>query len=88
MKKHWAQLPPGPNVGKTVKLAGITRHGKNRIHEKGDMWKVTGETDKVSFRTPAPGPFLLLEALGSVKDWRWVSLHSDPNFEIVENNDE
>ena len=48
MKKHWAQLPPGPNVGKTVKLAGITRHGKNRIHEKGDMWKVTGETDKAS----------------------------------------
>jgi hypothetical protein len=85
MQKHWTHLPLGPNVGKTVKLAGITRHGKNRIHEKGDMWKVTGETDKVSFKTPAPGPFLLLEALGSVRDERWVSLHGDPNFEIVEN---
>ena len=88
MKKHWTQLPPGPNVGKTVKLSGITRHGKNRIHEKGDMWKVSGETDKVSFKTPAPGPFLLLEALGPVNDARWVSLHSDPHFEIVETNDD
>ena len=87
MKKHWPHFPPGPNVGKTVKLAGITRHGKNRIHEKGAEWKVSDVREKVSFNTPSPGPFLLLEALGPVRDARWVSLHSDPNFEIVEAND-
>ena len=87
MKKHWTQLPPGPNVGKTVKLAGITRHGKNRIHEKGAEWKVSDVREKVSFNTPAPGPFMLLVSQSS-SDARWVSLHSDPNVEIVETNDD
>jgi hypothetical protein len=75
-------------VGNKVKLTGITRHGKNRIREKGAQWKVREVREKVSFNTPAPGPFLLLDGLGPVRDARWVSLHSDPNFEIVENNDE
>ena len=87
MKKHWTQLPPGPNVGKTVKLTGITRHGKNRIHEKGAEWKVSDVRETVSFNTSAPGPFMLLVSQSS-SDARWVSLHSDPNFEIVETNDD
>ena len=86
MKKHWTHLPPGPNVGKTVKLAGITRHGKNRIHEKGAEWKVSDVREKVSFNTPAPGPFMLLVSQSS-NDARWVSVRNDPNFEIVEAND-
>ena len=27
-------------VGNHLKLAGKTRHGKNRIRENGDMWQV------------------------------------------------
>ena len=27
-------------VGNHLKLAGKTRHGKNRIRENGDMWRV------------------------------------------------
>jgi hypothetical protein len=83
MVKHWTQLPPGPNVGKTVKLIGDrSRKGKNRIREKGDMWKVVGETDTVSFSTPAHGPWLCLESLGPVKDTRWVAISDDPDFEV------
>ena len=83
MVKHWTQLPPGPNVGKTVKLIGDrSRKGKNRAREKGDMWKVTGETDTVSFSTPAHGPWLCLESLGPVKDTRWVAISDDPDFTV------
>ena len=28
-------------IGDNLRLAGKTRHGKNRIHENGDMWEVT-----------------------------------------------
>ena len=27
-------------VGKKVRLTGITRHGKNRVREQGDVWEV------------------------------------------------
>jgi len=82
MVKHWTQLPPGPNVGKKLKLTGKSRHGKNRVREKGDAWKVIGESDNVSFRTPAHGPWLCLESLGPVKDTRWVAISDDPDFTV------
>jgi hypothetical protein len=74
-------------IGSVITLKGLSRHGKNRIREKGSQWKVREVREKVSFNTPAPGPFLLLDGLGPVRDARWVSLRSDPNFEIVEAND-
>ena len=82
-QKHWSQLPPGPSVGKTVKLiADKSRHGKNRVREKGDMWKVVGESNEVGFKTSGHPPWLLLEALGPVKDTRWVAINNDPDFTV------
>ena len=69
-------------IGTVITLKGLSRHGKNRIHEKGAEWKVSDVREKVSFNTPAPGPFMLLVSQSS-SDARWVSLHSDPHFEIV-----
>ena len=67
----------------TVRLRGISRHGKNRISQHGDLWVVKAVRESVKFPTSAPGPFL---SLGSVttEDWRWISEVNDPNFEIVE----
>ena len=45
-------------IGTVITLKGLSRHGKNRIHEKGAEWKVSDDSvEKVSFNTPAPGPF-------------------------------
>ena len=71
-------------VGAVITLKGLSRHGKNRIREKGAEWKVSDVREKVSFNTPAPGPFMLLVSQSS-SDARWVSVRNDPNFEIVEN---
>ena len=71
-------------VGTLITLKGLSRHGKNRIHEKGAEWKVSDVRESVSFNTPAPGPFMLLVSESS-NDARWVSVRNDPNFEIVEN---
>ena len=41
----------------------------------------------MSFKTTAPGPFMLLQSTGGT-DSRWVSKVNDPNFEVVEVLDE
>ena len=68
-------------VGKKVKLTGITRHGKNRVREQGDIWEVIRLNPTVSFKTKAPGPFMLLQAATSI-NMRWVSTVNDDNFSV------
>ena len=86
MVKHWTQRSPGHNVGKKVKLTGKSRHGKNRVREQGEDWRVVGEKLDVSFKTPAPGPFLLIESETQGHPhgpWaRWISLKNDPDFTV------
>jgi hypothetical protein len=66
-------------VGDKVKLTGITRHGKNRVREQGDIWEVNRLSPTVAFKTKAPGPFMLLQATTSI-NMRWVSTVNDDNF--------
>ena len=66
-------------IGKKVKLTGITRHGKNRVREQGATWEVIRLSPTVGFKTKAPGPFMLLQATESI-NMRWVSTVNDDNF--------
>ena len=68
-------------VGKKVKLTGITRHGKNRVREQGEVWEVIRMNPTVGFKTKAPGPFMLLQATEGIH-MRWVSTISDDNFSV------
>jgi hypothetical protein len=68
-------------VGKKVKLTGITRHGKNRVREQGEVWEVIRMNPTVSFKTKAPGPFMLLQAAEGI-NMRWVSAINDDNFSV------
>ena len=76
-----------------VKLKGKTRHGKNRVNQHGEWWKV------VKSRGSGPNPWgkILPDAfhLRSVdcpcntckkfgQDGRWSAQRNDVNFEIVE----
>lgn len=56
----------------TIKLKGVTNHGKNRIREHGDEWNVL--EPKV---TPAPN-MLFIQSV-KTGDTRWLNHH----FEIV-----
>ena len=53
-------------VGDKVKLKGITQHGKNRVREQGEVWEVIRLNPTVGFKTKAPGPFMLLQSIGSI----------------------
>ena len=68
-------------VGNKVKLTGITRHGKNRVREQGEVWELIRLNPTVSFKTKAPGPFMLLQATKSI-NMRWVSTVNDDNFSV------
>jgi hypothetical protein len=56
-----------------IKLKGITKHGKNRINEHGDEWRVIE-----SSLTPKP-TMLWIESV-KTGDKRWLN----DNFEIVQ----
>lgn len=56
-----------------IKLKGITKHGKNRIHEHGDEWRVL--EPQVN-----PSPAMLFIESVKTGDRRWLN----HNFEIVE----
>ena len=68
-------------VGNRVKLTGTTRHGKNRVREQGETWEVIRINPTVSFKTKAPGPFMLLQAAEGI-NMRWVSTINDDNFSV------
>ena len=68
-------------VGDKVKLIGTTQHGKNRVREQGDIWEVIRLNPSVSFKTKAPGPFMLLQATEGIS-MRWVSTVNDDNFSV------
>ena len=58
---------------KAVTLQGITRHGKNRIHEQGNTWIVIKVDNNA----------VLLESTIN-PDWlRWLDLPDDKNFRIL-----
>ena len=69
------------DLGKWVRLKGITGHGKNRIREHGDVWLVVAHTgNRVSLRSRNK-TFIV----GGVNhfDGRWIDLPTDKNFEVI-----
>ena len=70
-------------VGNLMKLAGKTRHGKNRIRENGDMWRVItvdGGDSSILTTKVCVRPMNLERR----DEWRWIDLPSDEHMEIVE----
>mgnify|MGYP003146477320 CR=1 FL=1 len=64
---------------KTIKLRGISGHGKNRIREHGELWTITKHhLDWI----PTP-PNRMVESVATGHQ-RWVNLEGiDPDFIIV-----
>lgn len=65
-------------TGCEVVLRGKTRHGKNRVHEHGDVWLVLGLPEGVKGMNPMP----VFPSIKSVQtgETRWFD---DTNFEVV-----
>ena len=70
-------------VGNLMRLAGKTRHGKNRIRENGDMWRVItvdGGDSSILTTKVCVRPMNLERR----DEWRWLDLPSDEHMEIIE----
>ena len=69
--------------GNHLRLAGITRHGKNRIRENGDMWEVNtvdGRDSSLLITKVCVAP--LKESRRG--EWRWIDVPRDEHMEILE----
>ena len=70
-------------IGDNLRLAGKTRHGKNRIRENGDLWEETnldGQDSSILSTKACVVP--IKESRRS--EWRWLDLPSDEHMEIIE----
>ena len=72
-------------IGDKVKLTGITRHGKNRVREQGDLWTVTAiaTAHQSSFTAVGTEIALLRAESNPDKNWRWVEAKDDKNFKAT-----
>jgi len=63
-------------------LSGKTKHGKNRVREQGELWKVVRITTGLPHsRFPIGTPIAELQTLDK-KHWRLVSLSGDTDFDF------
>ena len=74
-------------IGNHLKLAGVTRHGKNRIRENGEMWEVItvdgGDSSILSTKV------CVVPCEESRREnWRWVDVAGDQHMEIVEKSED
>jgi hypothetical protein len=65
---------------KQVRLTAKTSKGKTRIHNSGDVWNIVEDAIE-ALTPPPPAGSLLLHSLDG-RDWRWVTVQNDPNFEV------
>ena len=73
------------NIGEFVILRAKSKHGKDRLHQHGQNWRV------VSFGTWKGSAAVCLESSAKTfrqgqemtHDCRWVELKNDPDFEIM-----
>jgi len=67
-------------VGDIVILSGKTKHGKNRVREQGELWKVMRIKGALpGGRFPAGTEIAELETLDG-KYWRLISTKGDIDF--------
>ncbi len=74
-------------VGNKIKLAGVTRHGKNRIRENGAMWEVIRVDGGDSSILPTKVCVVPCEE-SRRENWRWVDVVDDQHMEIVEKSED
>ena len=70
-------------VGNHLRLAGKTRHGKNRIRENGDMWRAINVDGAESSLLVTKICVIPLD-VSRRSEWRWIDLPEDRDMEIVE----
>ena len=68
-------------VGDAVRLTGKTRHGKNRVHENGDIWEVVtvdGRDSSILSTKICVVPVIEDRR----ENWRWLDLPVDEHMEV------
>ena len=67
-------------AGDILNLSGKTRHGKNRVREQGELWKIVRIKGAIpNGRWPAGTEIAELETLDG-KHWRYISTKGDTDF--------
>ena len=69
-------------IGDQITLKGISKHGKDRIHQFGISWIVKCFSDKVGFDNKKGNWIGLTDANGK-NDFRWIHETNDKNFVIL-----
>ena len=74
-------------IGNHLKLAGVTRHGKNRIRENGELWRVI-QVDGAASSILSTKVCVVPCEESRRENWRWVDVADDRHMEIVEKSED
>ena len=66
-----------------IRLEGKSKKGKNRIREQGQDWDIIARSSKVLFSSNT-GPWMLLRSVELPDKIRWIHLHEDQDFRVVQ----
>ena len=67
-------------VGDILILSGKTRHGKNRVREQGELWKVSMIKGALPGTCFPPGAEIAELVTLDNKHWRIISVNGDSDF--------
>ena len=69
-------------TGQVLVLTGKTRHGKNRVREQGDLWRVVRIAPALPHGPfPAGTEVAEIETLDG-KHWRFITTKNDEDFDF------
>ncbi len=69
-------------AGDILILSGKTKHGKNRVREQGELWRIVRIKGALpNGRWPAGTEIAELETLDG-KHWRYISTRGDTDFDF------
>jgi len=71
--------------GDIITLKPKSKHGKDRVAQHGDQWRITGMAQFMgnpAVKVESLGETLKISDTLKVKDGRWVNIKNDPDFEI------
>ncbi len=68
-------------INDMIQLIPISNHGKNKINQHGNMWRIVGIINNDKIMVESEHPTFINKNIKS-HDMRWVDINNDKDFKL------